>query len=628
MGMRKKQRRNEDKMDYFKYINESIEYESMLVAMKSEIHDFMENFKDDSRFISGWGHAYFCNEDGGRLIYDIHKPLEHKCSICGRIYDEYMYNACFVTMMRNEAIVTALKSSIMYRVTKEDQYKLIATDIIEFYAKHYHQFTLHAKDQINCSPTTDVGGAGKIMPQGLNEAIIAIRIVNSLELLKDSLDKDWLLMVKETLFAPMFELLVPQKMHIHNIPTWINSAIGVFGLFFQEEKWIAEATKNPFHLFEQLQKGVTESGFWYEGSIHYNFFALEGIMNFFVSAKAYHFEIDQKYQDIVFHMFEAAYDYAFDNDIFPNPSDGWPNISLKTYSYVYYMAYAVFGDKILPYLKHIENNPVPRARLPLSEPYYYDNRIPLTRIMYCPEFSDLKSDRIKSRGSQSFEASNCAILRNDTYNLFFKYGHQTKSHAHPDKMNIEIMVNNQVLTKDLSNSGYASKMCNEWHRKIAAHNTCVIDGMPSDISHPGTLLENSDTHVKASTKAYDGVTYTRDLTIDGTVLTDIFDVELEEKNQIDWFFHYETPVNIDGLKLTPVSMFSEYGRIEEVKEITLSNSSITIENELVSMHLDLEQGMRLYLAKTYNNPADKMRDTLIIRTTSSRARIKSTIAAK
>jgi len=351
-------------------------------------------------------------------------------------------------------------------------------------------------------------------------------------------------------------------------------------------------------------------------------------MNFFVSAKAYHFEIDQKYQDIVFHMFEAAYDYAFDNDIFPNPSDGWPNISLKTYSYVYYMAYAVFGDKILPYLKHIENNPVPRARLPLSEPYYYDNRIPLTRIMYCPEFSDLKSDRIKSRGSQSFEASNCAILRNDTYNLFFKYGHQTKSHAHPDKMNIEIMVNNQVLTKDLSNSGYASKMCNEWHRKIAAHNTCVIDGMPSDISHPGTLLENSDTHVKASTKAYDGVTYTRDLTIDGTVLTDIFDVELEEKNQIDWFFHYETPVNIDGLKLTPVSMFSEYGRIEEVKEITLSNSSITIENELVSMHLDLEQGMRLYLAKTYNNPADKMRDTLIIRTTSSRARIKSTIAAK
>ncbi|WP_312100297.1 heparinase II/III family protein [Lachnoclostridium sp.] len=615
-------------MDYFKYINESIEYESMLVAMKSEIHDFMENFKDDSRFISGWGHAYFCNEDGGRLIYDIHKPLEHKCSICGRIYDEYMYNACFVTMMRNEAIVTALKSSIMYRVTKEDQYKLIATDIIEFYAKHYHQFTLHAKDQINCSPTTDVGGAGKIMPQGLNEAIIAIRIVNSLELLKDSLDKDWLLMVKETLFAPMFELLVPQKMHIHNIPTWINSAIGVFGLFFQEEKWIAEATKNPFHLFEQLQKGVTESGFWYEGSIHYNFFALEGIMNFFVSAKAYHFEIDQKYQDIVFHMFEAAYDYAFDNDIFPNPSDGWPNISLKTYSYVYYMAYAVFGDKILPYLKHIENNPVPRARLPLSEPYYYDNRIPLTRIMYCPEFSDLKSDRIKSRGSQSFEASNCAILRNDTYNLFFKYGHQTKSHAHPDKMNIEIMVNNQVLTKDLSNSGYASKMCNEWHRKIAAHNTCVIDGMPSDISHPGTLLENSDTHVKASTKAYDGVTYTRDLTIDGTVLTDIFDVELEEKNQIDWFFHYETPVNIDGLKLTPVSMFSEYGRIEEVKEITLSNSSITIENELVSMHLDLEQGMRLYLAKTYNNPADKMRDTLIIRTTSSRARIKSTIAAK
>ncbi len=614
-------------MDYFKYIKESVEYESMLAAMKSEIHDFMDSFKDDPRFISGWGHAYFCNEDGGRLIYDIRKPFEHKCSICGRVYDEYKYNACFVTMMRNEAIVTALKSSILFRVTKEEEYKEIAVGIIEFYAKHYHQFTLHAKDKINCSPTTDVGGAGKIMPQGLNEAIIAIRIVNSLELLKDSLEKEWLAMVKETFFVPLFELLVPQKMHIHNIPTWINSAIGVFGLFFQEEAWIAEATKNPFHLLEQLQKGVTESGFWYEGSIHYNFFALEGVMNFFVSAKAYHFEIDQKYQDIVFHMLEAAYDYAFDNDIFPNPSDGWPNISLKTYSYVYYMAYAVFGDKILPYLKHIEDNDTPRARLPLSEPYYYDNQIPLTRILYCPEFSDLKSDKAKPRGSQSFEASNCAILRNDTYNLFFKYGHQTKSHAHPDKMNIEIMVNNQVLTKDLSNSGYASKMCNEWHRKIAAHNTCVINGMPSDIDHPGTLLEYSSTHVKASARAYEGVTYTRALAIDGSVLTDIFEVDSKEENQIDWFFHFETPVNIGGLELTPVSLFSEYGRIGEVKEITLSNNRIVIENELVSMQFDLEQGMRLYLAKTYNNPADKMRDTLIVRTTSLKARIKSIITA-
>lgn len=615
-------------MDNFKYIKESVEYESMLVVMKSEIHDFMEIFKDDSRFISGWGHAYFCNEDGGRLVYDNHKPFEHKCSICGRIYDDYIYNACFVTMMRNEAIVTALKSSIIYRVTKEDEYKKIAINIIEFYAKHYHQFTLHAKDNINCSPTTDVGGAGKIMPQGLNEAIIAIRIVNSLEMLKDSLEKDWLAMVKENLFVPIYELLVPQKMHIHNIPTWINSAIGVFGLFFHEEKWIAEATRNPFHLFEQLEKGVTESGFWYEGSIHYNFFALEGIMNFFVSAKDYNFHIEQKYLDIVFHMFEAAYDYAFDNDIFPNPSDGWPNISLKTYSYVYYMAYAVYGDRILPYLKHIENNKAPRARLPLSEPYYYDNRIPLDRIMYCPKISELNSKGAKPRGSHSFEASNCSILRNDTFNLFFKYGHQTKSHAHPDKMNIEIMVNDQVLSKDLSNSGYASKMCNDWHRKIAAHNTCVINGMPSDISQPGTLLEYSETRVKASATAYEGVTYTRELTIDGSVLIDTFEVEQEEKNQIDWFFHFETPVNIEGLNLTPVSMFSEYGLIKEVREIILMDNNIAIENELVYMKLNLESGMRIYLAKTYNNPADKMRDTLIVRTSSCQASIKSTITAK
>ena len=37
-------------------------------------------------------------------------------------------------------------------------------------------------------------------------------------------------------------------------------------------------------------------------------------------------------------MFEKAYEYAFDNLYLPNPNDGWPNLNLRTFSYVYHTA--------------------------------------------------------------------------------------------------------------------------------------------------------------------------------------------------------------------------------------------------------------------------------------------------
>lgn len=699
------------------YVRESQDYQDMVESLKLETKEFMEDFHDDSRLISGWGHGYFCNEDGGRLIYDRKKPFEHQCSICGRIYRQYQYNACHVTMMRNEAVVTAVKCGLLYQITGDEKYAADVERIISFYSEHYEEFAVHAKDKISCTPTEDVGGAGKIMPQGLNEAIILIRMVNAMELVKEKLDKQWLKEIEENLFSPAIHLLLPQKNHIHNIPTWINSAIGVAGFFFHRQDWVREATEQPFHLMEQLDKGVTESGFWYEGSIHYNFFALEGVMNFLVFAEVYGYEVRDKYKKTVLHMLDKAYHYAFDNDIFPNPSDGWPDISLKTYAHVYYMGYKALGEAVLPYLLHIEKNPAKRTRLPLSEPYYFRNRIPLERLLFLPNIGNAKAELPPKRCSANFEASNCTILRNETYNVFFKYGHQTKSHAHPDKMNIEVMVNDQVLTKDLSNSGYASRMCNQWHRKIAAHNTCVVNGSPTDITHGGQVISFSEDCIEAKALAYEGVWYQRKLMLDGSRLYDEFIVDSsgfadnagavddinncdtkeildikpdfvkishttdgmeaengkgQQENCIDWFFHFEIPVERQGLKFEAVKtvIFEEYGEdyiqnlvvlksdtdfemstTTDIKTTIAAGTDIgkgidtdtnigtnidtgidtqilILENELVRMKIWIPKGSTAYLAKTFNNPADKLRDTVIIRKMGKKMAVKTIIEAK
>ncbi len=46
--------------------------------------------------------------------------------------------------------------------------------------------------------------------------------------------------------------------------------------------------------------------------------------------------------------------------------------------------------------------------------------------------------------------SNFAMLRNNNWNVFVKYGLNGKSHAHPDIMNIEVMYKDQRISRDLS----------------------------------------------------------------------------------------------------------------------------------------------------------------------------------
>lgn len=609
------------------YIKKDNLYKDMIDSMKADTQRFMQNFKDDSRFLSAWGHEYFCPTDGGRLIYDIEKPHSHVCKICGKSYNSFFLDGVYITFLRNEAAVTAIKSGIIYSITKEKEYIDVIKKIIGFYAVNYESFPLHAKRKLSENPSEDVGGCGKIMPQGLNEAIIMIRFINALELVKEDLPKQFLLEIKNKMFSKAVELFIPQKQHIHNIPCWLNSAIGVIGFFFGEEKWIEEAQTNQFNIYDQIQNGVTEAGFWYEGSIHYNFFALEGILNFLIFSQLYQGSVNKKAAEVVLKMLNSAYEYAFDNDIFPNPSDGWPNISMKTYSYIYYMGYKALGERVLPYIKHIEDNTLARTKIPLSEPYYFKNKIPLERLLFLPEIKANNSEFVKKRKSQQFEASNCGIIRNDIFNVFLKYGHQTKSHAHPDKMNIEITINGNVHVKDLSNSGYFSDMCNNWHRKNEAHNTVMVNCKACDIERSGKLISYNEKFMKASCEPYKDTVFTRAISLDGNCLNDEFIVHVDTKSKIDYFYHFENDVSVNA-ELLENDTFCEYPYIFHVNRVVTKEKNLIISTSDADTVFDLQGNEEIYLAKTYNNPANTFRNTLIIRVISDKAEFKNTVKAK
>lgn len=598
--------------------SENPEYKEMINEMKRDVISFYSNFSDDYKNMSEWGHGYFCEEDGGKLEFDLNLPHSHKCSICGKDYTGQHYDNIWTYFYRNEAILTLWKAAILYKVRGDEEYLNIFKYILNFYADNYDEFVLHAKGSVVDDITVDIGGAGKIMPQGLNEAIITVRIINALEILKEDLDKEYLDSINEKFFKKLVVLFKPQVCRIQNIACWINSALGLIGLFTKDKELVDFVFNSEFGINNQLKKGVTDSGFWYEGSIHYNFFVLEGVTNLLLFTKIYEedFEIGE---EKVRHMLKAAYEYAFDNLILPNPNDGWPNLSLKTYSYIYHIATKIYGEDsdIGNLLKNIDNGKIKRTYLPLSKPYYYGD-ICLENLIFNPDINLNNYTKIKCK-SKNFETSYYGILRKNDVNVFLKYGHVGPSHAHPDKMNVEIMLGNETLTRDLSNSGYGSKLCNEWHRMAVSHNTVVVNGKNHTSFEKGYMLDFKENSMLTLVKnVYDKVDFIREITISDASILDKFIVTSENENNYDYLFHCEAEL-LTKLELEDYTFqfkTNGYQHIKNPRKVITQDEKIILTWKLNNYTLNSEINLKnkeLIIADTYDNPVIKFRKSIILK---------------
>ncbi|MFI3207989.1 MAG: heparinase II/III family protein [Eubacteriales bacterium] len=607
-----------------KLFREDPKYIGMLDTMRAEVTKFCAEFHDSPDYLSEWGHNYFCPEDGERLIFDFDRPQEHECELCHTVYKSKTFDNVWRYFYRNHAILTLMKLAVLYKMEGKQEYLDDYKRILGFYSDHYVEFALHAKDHIVDDVTFDIGGAARLMPQGLNEAIVAIRTIISLELLKDVIDEEFVAGVKKNLFVPMTEILVPQVNRIHNIPVWLNSAIGVIGLYTKDEELLDFVFNGEFSINEQLKQGVTEDNFWYEGSIHYNYFLLEGVVDLMAFCELHGQEFASK--AIVEEMLVAGYNYAFDNDIFPNPNDGWPNVTLKSYEYVYCLATKVFGvdSQVGNIYKNILANNRDRVEFPLSKPYYYNNEISFERLVCLPDI-DIEDRTPLHRTSKCFKNSYFGMLKNENVNLFMKYGHRGPSHAHPDKMNIEVMIKGESLSRDLSNTGYASKLCNEWHRHSASHNTVLVNGEDHVSMEGGTVIDFTDNTCHALVNdVYEGVDYERSVAITEDGFTDTFMVSSETENVYDWFFHSEATLvtEVSGEAGDMVFSSNGYEHLKAVKKLAVDSDELVLEWKLGETTListiDVA-GKEVFMAESYDNPVSRHRTAIILRNKAAKA---------
>ena len=623
---------------FYELMNGTEANRAIIGRMKQEVDEFLPGFADSAGLLSRWGHYYFCDDDGGRLIFDLHSPHKHKCEVCGKEFTGEILDGVWNYFYRNKAVVMAQVSATVYRATKERKYFDYAVGVMTFYADHYLEFPLHNKENLSSDSYTDMPwGCGRMMPQGLNESIVALRFVQIIEILREELDRDFLDLVYHKMFREMFLLLAPQATRIHNISCWNLAAIGVMGLAFNDREMIDFAFTGEYNIRRQLEAGVTADYFWYEGSIHYNFFLLEGVSYLFLFSKIYNYDFGGAAGEIFKNMFIQAYHYAFDNHDLPNPNDGWPNLNLRTFSYVYHTVARVLGEdsEVGNLIKIIEAADTKRTILPLSEPYYCDNRVCLEQLLFNLDFDYQKYVPVKP-GSRNFPRSNYAMLRNAKWNAFMKYGLNGKSHAHPDIMNVELVYNNHRVSRDISNAGYRARLCNEWHRKTLAHSTVCSNGTDITSVSPGECLHYEDHKVTArALSVYEGIDYSRTIEITDDFFIDDFTVSGGE-GVYDYVFHLEADFSLLTGEDTAAAdlgfTVNGYQHILETQKVMADKNRVNIsavsENIALELIVDLADGQELYLLKTMDNPVNQTRNTILVRSNAANPHYHLQIKAK
>ena len=587
--------------------------------MERGVTSFFGQFQDWPEQLSGWGHNYFCERDGGRLIYNQTTPDAHKCPVCNHVYTGSKYANAWVYINRVHSFQHMQKAAYLYAETKDSKYLTYVTELLDYYADNYHSFVLHEKDNLSPVLTQGVPGAGKITPQGLNEAQVLVKILLTLDLLKDlgAVNNDYLLGIKEKIFVPAIDILTPQINRVHNIKAWIDAAIGMAGIFYDEPQWLATAFEGEYNIYRQLREGVTADKFWYEGSIHYHYFMLEGTVSLLYFCKKYGVAFEDPADPVTASLPKAmlleAYNYAFDNGIFPNPNDGWPDINLKTYLQIYYLASYVYSedDQLAQIIARINAMPIERITLPLWDPYCYEG-IALEALMF--PVADLgQGVTTEHKPSVVYPASNFAILRNERVNVFVKYGHNGPSHAHPDKMTFELTLDNELVSRDLSNAGYGAEICDQWHRVSASHNTVVVDGQNHTNVEGGQVVSFDAKHIAASATAAPGIELERRFELVSSGVVDKLSVTGTGEHTFDNFIHIDGTITHPSKgQLAEIGFDTNgYEHIKNIYETPDRQFELSVKNTKLSLKLD--DDAQVFVCETLDNPVTQYRQALIVR---------------
>ena len=461
-----------------------------------------------------WFHYYSCPKHGARLRTE--GPTRHVCPIDGEVLTGYPYDDV-VLMSEHSRLAGAVRTlGVVHQLTGETRYAEKAKEILLAYASKYESYPLH-----NIKGEERIGG-GKVGPQTLDESTWLISMAEGADCIWNTLTAAEQRNAEQHLFRPATDIIQRHKMGIHNIQCWKNSAVGLTGLLLGDSQLVNKALSGEAGYFQQMAKGTTADGAWYEGAWGYHFYTVSAVSH--LTEGAFHSGIDL-YGPEFKRMFDAPLDLAMPNLELPAFNDSH-EVSIPGSASLYEMAFARYQD--------------PRYQLVLAR----GKRDSDAALMVGREASGRANELVPT--SRNFPASGFAILAggqgNDTTWLCLDYGAHGGGHGHPDKLGFVLYGLGRVIAPDPGTANYGVPIQAGWYRTTIAHNTLTVDERSQQPAEGKceTFLAAKDFSAVSATagKIYKDVSFRRTLAlIDGGVLVCIDQARSTNEHTFDLAYH-------------------------------------------------------------------------------------------
>lgn len=553
----------QDKAHQFAWCSQSLE------RLRAELDAVMRDAPEPAipAEPGGWWHNYVCPRHHTELVYD---PLErdahmYACPYGCKLQGEPYRGAWLV--FRHQAMARyALQAAAVYAATGDSRYAQFGRKILIRYAEQFPRYPVHPDAQPWMLK-------GRAFHQALTEAIWATTMIRAYLLLADEgvtpqdskgVWNEFLTMLEQSMEESHSILTRERQQPESNYTAWLNAALCCIHAARGDRSKLEQVLGGEGGYRQHLSIAVRPDQLEYEGSTYYHLFVLRAYL--ITAEMAGRFGIDlheergdqgQSLEGMLDVMVQLAgpggqlpalHDGPYGREPFAREIAEIFEAGLSRYAKRGYEAIAAHA---YTELYGIQERSGLEAVLYGTGPWPQEWPPRLTKPIALTAAEALSAPPTAS--SFLLPDSGFARLRHDSNPLsaLIDFGPHGGSHGHFDKLNLMLFHRGYPVSPDRGTVPYGSPLKKKWYAETACHNTVSVGGR-SQLEAVGECMKFEAweqrsyiwTRVQGT---YEGAVLDRHVLLNKDWLLDWFEVDLEDEQQIDWWFHYlGSPVGVDG----------------------------------------------------------------------------------
>lgn len=486
--------------------------------------------------IATWNLYYFCPHHGVRLIWQPDSPHRHCCPVDGEAFSGEPWDGAWWREMNGRNASACQQLGLLWQLTGEGAYRDKVRTLLMGYADVYPGYEIHGGIPHN--------GPGKMNAQTLCEANCILDMALGYDFIQHSLtDVEREHISRNLLRCAATFLQAHRSPQIHNHEVKISAALGVLGFVLEDEEMLEFAVNAPYGLRWQLEHGLLAEGLWFEGSVHYHYYALQGFFAFEKLARNTRWSLlDGPWYP---QMLSFPLSLLLPDGTFPRLNDCIAGQEKLHHRDLYEFAWFVWRDPQYAAVLHF-TEALPDERETLL---WRDSPLPETTPDLIPQ--------------QSLFAPGAGLTLwrrpQQRQAVLIKHSPWGGEHDHYDRLSLMLWQRDGWLLPDLGTTGYGAKMHYDYYKNSATHNTLTVNQtnqppanaavlgwhMGDDYLWLDTEVDwgapppqlNSHTRVEWDVEAWREVRFRRRLLWLDDVLIDLSMVDNPHRQQLDWTLH-------------------------------------------------------------------------------------------